>query len=138
MGLLNDVKGADAQVKEVAKATGSNKAERKARAKERKAEKAAALKRVLDYLKAHEVKELAEDVKLLTTKAVSAGGFAPGLTPEVLFGTVKVGASISALDVFTKHKKGYPEMRKYIKKWAEKGITVELDAASQTYKVTKC
>ena len=127
MGLLNDVKAADkAEVKGTeGTVVNSNKAERKARAKERKAAKAEALKRVLDYLKAHEVKELAKDVELLTTKAVSAGGFAPGLTPEVLFGEVKVGAKVSAIDVFTKHKKGYPEMRKYIKKWAEKGYLIK-------------
>lgn len=134
MGLLNDVKAADKTEAKAAEVKVSNKSERKAKAKERKAEKREALKRILAYLQEHEVKELAEDVKKLTVVERTGGGFAPSLTPEILFGAdLKKGSKISALDVFTKHQKGYPEMRKYIKKWAEKGITVELDAATQSY-----
>lgn len=132
MGLLNDVKAADkAEVKAEAKAT--DKSDKKAKAKERKAAKREALKHVLDYLAKNPIAELAEDVKKLTV-VERTGGFAPSLTPEVLFGAdLKKGASISAVDVFTKYKKGYPEMRKFIKKWAEKGVTVELDAKTQAY-----
>lgn len=140
MGLLNDVKAADkAEVKGTAvKVEGtSNKAERKARAKERKAAKAEALAKVLEYLKANPIKEIADAVETLSKTPVRTGGFVAGLTPEVLFGEVKVGAKVSAIDVFTKHKKGYPEMRKYIKKWAEKGITVTLDPATQSYTISE-
>lgn len=131
MGLLNDVKGTE--VKEVA--TTDKKAARKAAAKERKAEKQAAIKRIYEYLVAHPVKELAKDVEVLKpSERVGSANFGPAFTVETLFGAnAKAGAKISALDVFTKHKKGYPEMRKYIKKWAEKGIKVELDAATATY-----
>ena len=134
MGLLNEVKEQGAAVKQVAETT-NKKAERKAKAKERKAEKAAAVKRIYEYLIAHPVKELEKDVAALKP-AERQATFAPGLTPEMLFGKdFKKGAKISALDVFTKHKKGYPEMRKYIKKWAEKGVNVILEAATQSYVV---
>jgi hypothetical protein len=129
MGLLNDVKAAvKADTKEAATPVADSKAERKARAKERKAAKAAALQKVLDYLAKNPVKELDDAVKTLTVKAAPI--ISQGLTVEQLFGDK---TSISALDVFTKFKKGYPEMRKYIKKWAEKGITVTLDPATQSY-----
>lgn len=132
MGLLNDVKAAEA--KPVAKVMPTDKAEKKERAKARKAEKREALQKVLDYLAKNPVAELADAVKKLTVVERSGGGFAPAFTVEMLFGeNAKAGAKISALDVFTKFKKGYPEMRKYIKKWAEKGVKVHLDAASQSY-----
>lgn len=130
MGLLNDVKATD---KAAGTATDAPKNEKKAKAKARKAAKREALNRVLDYLKAHPVKDLEEDVKTLTV-VERTGGFAPSLTPEILFGAdLKKGSKISALDVFQKHQKGYPEMRKFMKKWAEKGINVTLDAATQSY-----
>lgn len=63
------------------------------------------------------------------------GGFAAG--PSVftqLFGdTPKVGAKVTALDMFTKTHKGYGDMRKLIKKWAEKGTVVEFDETKQEY-----
>ena len=133
MGLLNDVKAAEKA--ETPVAVNSKKAERKAKAKERKAAKAEALTRVLDYVK--QLKDvpagIAEDIKTLTV-AVREGGFAPSVTPELLFGAdAKPGAKITALDVFQKFHKGFPEMRKYMKKWAEKGTIVELDPKTQSY-----
>lgn len=132
MGLLNDVKSTgNVEPKEAVKPSTN---EKRAKAKERKQAKAKALIKVLDYLKAHPAKEIEEEVKLLTATPVREGNFAPGLTPEKLFGEgAKAGAKISAVDVFVKFGKGYPEMKKYIKKWEEKGMKVHLDAATQSY-----
>lgn len=130
MGLLNDVKGT-----EVARdaAVQDSKAERKAKSKERKAAKAEAIKRIYEYLVAHPIKELEKDVEAL--KPSERTGFAvSAFLPETIFGDgYKKGAKVTALEVFTKHRKGYPEMRKYIKKWAEKGVKVRLDADTQSY-----
>ena len=134
MGLLNDVKstGSVQPKAEVKTSEGAN--DKRARAKARKAEKAAAIKKIVDYLKEHPVDAIKAEVELLSKAPVRASGFAPAFTSADLFGEdAKSGAKISALEVFKKFKKGYPEMRKYIKKWAEKGVTVELNPATQEY-----
>lgn len=128
MGLLNDVKKAEATAPIAPKAT--DKAEKKAKAKERKAEKREALKTIIDYLQKNPIKELEAAVKTIGSPTERAGGFAPAFTAEMLFGDK---TRINAVEVFTKFKKGYPEMKKYMKKWAEKGIKVSLDAATQDY-----
>lgn len=134
MGLLNDVKSTGSvQPKEAVK-EGASTNEKRAKAKARKAAKAAALKEIIEYLQKNPIKALEEAVKTIGTPVERTGGFAPAFTHIDLFGEgAKAGAKITALEVFTKFKKGYPEMRKYIKKWAEKGITVELDPATQSY-----
>lgn len=133
MGLLNDVKSTGTvEKKEVEAKTSTN--EKRAKAKARKAEKAAAIKTIVDYLKNHPIKELEKEVELLSKAPVREGGFAPSFTTDDLFGAgAKAGAKITAIEVFTKFKKGYPEMRKYMKKWAEKGIKVSLDEKTQSY-----
>lgn len=142
MGLLNDVKKADAvkpAVKEEVKAGSGDKAEKKAKAKARKEAKREALKRVLDYVKGLKdiPANISDDIKTLTV-VERAGGSAFGPSKlEQIFGTPtpKAGQSVTATEVFTKVGLGYPEMKKYMKKWAEKGITVELDAKTATYTV---
>lgn len=132
MGLLNDIKS-EGNVKVEAKSEATTN-DKRAKAKARKAEKQAAIKKIVAYLKDNPVEELKAEVELLSKAPVREGGFAPAFTADDLFGKgAAKGAKISALEVFTKFKKGYPEMRKYIKKWAEKGITVTLDAESQSY-----
>lgn len=134
MGLLNDVKATAPAKAETAEVKATDKSERKAKAKERKAEKREALKRIVDYLTKNPVEALKKDVELLAKQAERTGGFAPAFTHVDLFGEgAKAGAKISAVDVFVKFKKGYPEMKKYMKKWAEKGVKVELDATTQSY-----
>ncbi len=129
MGLLNDVKAAEAETQTEVKV-----ADKKARAKERKAEKREALKTIIEYLQKHPIKELEAAVKTIGAPVERTGGFAPSFTAESLFGDK---TRINAVEVFTKFKKGYPEMKKYMKKWAEKGIKVSLDAATQDYVWTR-
>lgn len=134
MGLLNDVKSAGQVEKKTEVEVEATTNDKRAKAKARKAEKAAAIKKIVEYLKANPIAELQKEVDLLSKAPVREGGFAPAFTPNDLFGeNAKAGAKISAVDVFVKFKKGYPEMKKYIKKWAEKGIKVSLDAATQSY-----
>ena len=130
MGLLNDVKAADKAPVTEAKTVVADKSEKKAKSKERKAAKREALKTIIDYLQQHPIKELEDAVKTIGTPAERAGGFAPAFTAEMLFGNK---TRINAIEVFTKFKKGYPEMKKYMKKWADKGIKVSLDAKTQDY-----
>lgn len=136
MGLLNDVKGTKVEdtAPVVAKA---DKAEKKAKAKERKAAKQAALKKVIEYLEKNPVKELEVEVKLLKPAERAPGaGFGGPSKLVLIFGEKPTkGFKISALDCFTKFKMGYPEMRKLMKKAAEKDIHIKLDAATQTYVV---
>ena len=132
MGLLNDVKAAEAKPAKVV-----DKSEKKAKAKERKAAKKDALQHVLDYVKGLKdvPANISDDIKTLTVVARSGStAFGPSKL-TILFGsdTPKAGSKITALEVFQKAGMGYPEMKKYMKKWAEKGITVELDAATQSY-----
>ena len=140
MGLLNDVKKAEATAPETeteteakTKATATateDKSEKKIKAKERKAAKREALKTIIEYLQKNPIKELENAVKTIGTPAERQGGFAPAFTAETLFGDK---TRINAVEVFTKFKKGYPEMKKYMKKWAEKGIKVSLDVNTQDY-----
>lgn len=140
MGLLNDVKKADAQVTPAAKGTDvkvNDKAEKKAKAKERKAAKREALVKILDYVKTLKdvPAEISDAVKVVTVKA-SSGSPAFGPSKLVLiFGaeTPKAGTKVTAMQVFEKAGMGYPEMKKYMKKWAEKGINIELDTATASY-----
>ena len=134
MGLLNDVKKAEATAPETeteakTKAT-EDKSEKKIKAKERKTAKREALKTIIEYLQKNPIKELENAVKTIGTPVERQGGFAPAFTAEKLFGDK---TRINAVEVFTKFKKGYPEMKKYMKKWAEKGIKVSLDASTQDY-----
>lgn len=136
MGLLNDVKstGKVEPKAEAAKAEGASTNDKRAKAKARKAAKAEAIKKIVAYLKEHPVAELAKEVELLSAAPVREGGFAPALTAKDLFGAdAKPGAKITANDVFIKFRKGYVEMRKYMKKWAEQGVKVTLDPATQSY-----
>ena len=125
MGLLNDVKKAEATAP-AAGASVTDKSEKKAKAKERKAAKREALKTIIEYLQKNPIKELESAVKTIGTPAERTGGF----TAEMLFGDK---TRINAVEVFTKFKKGYPEMKKYMKKWDEKGVKVSLDAKTQDY-----
>lgn len=74
-------------------------------------------------------------------KYESKGGFGTPQGPDtfkVLFGdTPKVGTVVTAQDMFNKVHKGLADMRKLIKKWAEKGIIVEFDEQAFSYKLTK-
>lgn len=134
MGLLNDVKSTGTVENKAQVADKATTNDKRAKAKARKAEKAAAIKKVVDFLKDHPVKELEKEIELLSKAPAREGGFAPAFTIADLFGeNAKAGAKITAVDVFVKFKKGYPEMKKYIKKWAEKGIKVSLDTATQSY-----
>lgn len=142
MGLLNDVKKAEA-VKPAAqtevKAGSGDKAEKKAKAKARKDAKRQALKEVLEYVKGLKdiPANISDHLKTLTV-AERAGGTAFGPSKlEQIFGTPtpKAGQKVTATEVFTKVGLGYPEMKKYMKKWAEKGIVVELDPKTATYTV---
>lgn len=136
MGLLADVKKQDAEVKAPVAAV-ADKSEKKAKAKERKAAKQAALKKVIEYLEKNPIKELEAEVKLLkpSERAPGAGFGGPSKLVQIFGEKPAKGFKISALDCFTKFKMGYPEMRKLMKKAAEKGINIKLDAASQTYVV---
>ena len=136
MGLLADVKGTKAEDKAVNEVK-ADKSEKKAKAKERKQAKQAALKKVIEYLEKNPIKELEAEVKLLKPSERAPGaGFGGPSKLVLIFGENPVkGFKISALDCFTKFKMGYPEMRKLMKKAAEKGINIKLDAASQTYVV---
>ena len=81
-----------------------------------------------------QVKKASAKIRAFTEAPALEGRFAPAFTFADLFGEdAKAGAKISALEVFMKFKVGYPAMRKYIKKWAEQGITVELNPATQEY-----
>lgn len=136
MGLLSDVKGTKVEDKApvVAKA---DKAEKKAKAKERKAAKQAALKKVIEYLEKNPIKELEAEVKLLkpAERAPGAGFGGPSKLVAIFGENPAKGFRISALACFTKFKMGYPEMRKLMKKAEEKGIHIKLDAATQAYVV---
>lgn len=132
MGLLNDVKAVkEADVK-------VDNSDKKAHAKERKAAKKAALAKVLAALKANPIKGLESEIELLT-KVPERTGFGGGVsTLTKVFGTETPakGTKISATEVFTKAGFGYPEMRKQMKKWAERKanpVIVELDPATSTY-----
>lgn len=132
MGLLNDVKKA-------AETVPAEKEDKKAKSKERKQAKREALQAVLKFV--GEQKNLPENIKKaiedLTPKAgAGTSAFGPSKIVQI-FGSEKPakGASISAYDVFTKTGLGYPEMRKWMRKWADAGIKVELDAATQSYVV---
>lgn len=137
MGLLADVKKQDAEVKAPVAAAVTDKSEKKAKAKERKAAKQAALKKVVEYLEKNPIKELEAEVKLLkpSERTPGAGFGGPSKLVQIFGEKPAKGFKISALDCFTKFKMGYPEMRKLMKKATEKGINIELDAASQTYVV---
>ena len=136
MGLLADVKGTKAEEK-VESVKVADKSEKKAKAKERKAAKQAALKKVIEYLEKNPIKELEAEVKLLKPSERQPGaGFGGPSKLVVIFGENPVkGFKITALECFTKYKMGYPEMRKLMKKAEEKGIHIKLDAATQTYVV---
>ena len=132
MGLLNDVKKAAETVPAEVK-------DKKAKSKERKAAKREALVKILDYVKG--LKDAPADIKkaveTCTIKAsAGAGGFGPSKIVQI-FGSEKPakGTTISAYDVFKNAGLGYPEMRKWMRKWKESGIIVELDAATQSYVV---
>lgn len=133
MGLLADVKKQEADVK--APVAAADKSEKKAKAKERKAAKQAALKKVIEYLEKNPIKELEAEVKLLKpSERVPGAGFGGPSKLIQIFGEKPAkGFTISALDCFTKFRMGYPEMRKLMKKAEEKGIRIKLDAASQSY-----
>ena len=144
MGLLNDVKKAEATPAPKAEGTAvkaektpADKAARKAKAKERKEAKREALKRVLEYVKGLKdvPANISDDLKTLTV-VERAGGSAFGPSKmSIIFGSEKpaAGTKVTATEVFTKAGLGYPEMKKYMKKWAEKGINVVLDPATATY-----
>jgi hypothetical protein len=88
MGLLNDVKGTKVEDKApvVAKA---DKAEKKAKAKERKAAKQAALKKVIEYLEKNPIKELEAEVKLLKPSERAPGaGFGGPSKLVLIFGEI--------------------------------------------------
>lgn len=55
-----------------------------------------------------------------------------------LFGEApKVGTKVTAIEMFNKVHKGFGDMRKLIKKWAEKGIDVSFDEAKNEYTLNK-
>lgn len=131
MGLLDEVKSTGKVQAAGAPKEGAN--DKRAKAKERKKAKAEALSKILSYLQQHPIDELKEQVTLLTSVPARTG-FGVAFTHTDLFGAdAKKGAKISAVDVFVKFHKGYPEMKKYMRKWEEKGIKVHLDAATQSY-----
>lgn len=131
MGLLNDVKAVkEAEVK-------VDNTDKKAKAKERKAAKKEALSKVLAALTSNPIKGLEAEIELLT-QAPERTGFGGTSTLTKVFGTETPakGTKISASEVFTKAGFGYPEMKKQMKKWAERKanpVNVRLDSATATY-----
>lgn len=139
MGLLNDVKA----VKETAEAKGVVEvSDKKAKAKARKEAKKEALKAVIAYVEGLKdaPANIKEAVKKLTV-VERAGGTAFGPSKlSVIFGSDSPakGTKVTATEVFTKAGLGYPEMKKYMKKWAEREnnpVIVKLDPATATYTV---
>ena len=70
---------------------------------------------------------------LLGHASQRTGGFGTPVINKIFGDNLVVGAKATALDVFQKTGKGYAEIRQLLKKWAEKGITVEYDEASTSY-----
>ena len=139
MGLLNDVKA----VKEVKETRGTEVvSDKKQKSKERKEAKKAALKAILAYIEG--LKDAPKDIKEAAASLKPSdrqGGFATGPSKlELIFGTATPakGAKVSAIEVFQKAGLGYPEMKKYMKKWAEREnnpIVIKLDPATSSYVV---
>lgn len=77
----------------------------------------------------------------LLTREPKAGGmsgvFGKPVIYQVFGNTPKVGASVTSLDVFKNTGKGFPEMKKCIKKWAESGIEVAYDEKTTSYVIKK-
>lgn len=65
----------------------------------------------------------------------NSGNFGTPVINKLFGENIAAGAKITAVEVFQKTGKGYAEMRQLMKKWAEKGIVVELDEATNTYTV---
>lgn len=70
---------------------------------------------------------------LLGHASQRTGGFGTPVINKIFGDNLVVGAKATTLDVFQKTGKGYAEIRQLLKKWAEKGITVEYDEASTSY-----
>ena len=88
--------------------------------------------------------DLPEDVKDALDGLLKRGKYAKAVregvqratndTFTVLFGdNPQPGDKVSAKDMFDKTHKGFADMRKLMKKWAEKGITVTFDEESYDY-----
>ena len=146
MGLLNDV--AKEQVKEPAQAQAPvveakkkhNNSEYQKKARER-ALKAA--QTVSDFIHKN-VKEIPQDVAealdVLNRVRKPSGNSVAGQTSvfEKLFGAEpKVGTVIGAYEMLKKTGKGFGDMNKLIKKWAEKGTVVEFNEEKLEYKLVK-
>lgn len=72
--------------------------------------------------------------------APGAGANGSSIFTQLFGDSPKVGASISAIDMFNKIHKGFADMRKLMKKWAdpEKFVAeVTFDEAKSEYKIVK-
>lgn len=81
-------------------------------------------------------KDQQDAFELLTREPKAGAGNSVFGKPVIyqLFGnTPKVGSSITSLEVFQKTGKGFPEMKKCIKKWAEGGVEVIYDEKKTAY-----
>lgn len=143
MSLLNNTKPAQTESKEAPVAAEGkkkhNNSEYQKRVREQTRENG---KKVLDYLKSQ--KDVPADVLAAAEWLGREPGARSGGMKNTAFGkpvfytifgdTPKVGDKVTALDVFTKAKKGYGEMRQLMKKWKEKqNIVVELDEPTSSY-----
>lgn len=85
-------------------------------------------------------KEQADAFELLTREPKAGGGssaFGKPVIYQVFGNTPKVGSSATSLEVFQKTGKGFPEMKKCIKKWAEGGVEVTYDEKTTSYVIKK-
>lgn len=141
MALLDQVKGQSAPATE-AKETGKkhNNSEYQKKARERALQ---AARTVTDFITKN-VKEVPENVKealdvLNRVRKGREGGVA-GQTPifNKMFGEdPKVGTVVSAYDMLKRTGKGFADINKAIKKWAEQGTVVEFNEEKLEYKLTK-
>lgn len=134
MSLLDSVKATASEEVEVAKKKNNN-SEYQKRQREHQLKAACAIR---DFLKEKKIElpaDLKEEMAFLCREGRKAGSSTFG-KPVIyqLFGDApKKGASITALQVFEKTGKGYPEMRQLMRKWEKAGTPVNFDEAKKAY-----